>query len=35
VVADFGFGPASAYAPQNLAGYITGQIAAARVVVIA
>jgi hypothetical protein len=35
VVADFGFGAASAYEPQNLSNYITGKVAAAGVVVIA
>lgn len=34
-VADFGFGPGAPYSPQNLTGYIAGQVAAAGVVVVA
>ena len=34
VFADFGFGPASAYVPGNLSDYVTGQFAAAGVVVV-
>jgi len=34
VIADFGFGPASAYTPTNLSAYITGRAATAGVVVV-